>query len=557
VQADVNATGFREREITGKLTAIDSGKTASPEKVVAEQTLRIPADADRIAFRFQLRPEKNGVSFYRLRVKARGDAIEATAANNETIIAVDRGRGPHRVLYVGGRPNWEYKFLQRAVTSDDQTQLIGLIRIAKREPKFEFRGRSGESSNPLFRGFGNQSKEEVERYDQPVLVRLNTEDEFELRGGFPKTAEELFKYEALVIDDLEAEFFTVDQMSLVQRFVSERGGSLLMLGGAECFRDGNYQRTAIGDLLPIYLDQVPETQPVAPLHLALSREGWLQPWVRLRSTEPDEQARLAQLPPFDVLNRAATIKPAATVVATVTDGQHQYPALVTQRFGRGRAAALLIGDLWQSGLGDEARCNDLARAWRQTIRWLVADVAPPVEIRLEEKSGAQAMRVQVRARDPKFQPLDNATVTLKVQQVGNAGAEPIVLPAEASTDEAGVYEATYVPRETGGYRVEASVADQNGALAGTAEAGWSTDLAAAEFRSLTPNRALMEALAGKTGGQVLSPDQIETFVRELPMRRAPVTETWTRPLWHTPAMFLFALACFVAEWGLRRWKGLA
>ena len=34
----------------------------------------------------------------------------------------------------------------------------------------------GESSNPLFRGFGNQSKEEIERYDQPVMVRLGKQD---------------------------------------------------------------------------------------------------------------------------------------------------------------------------------------------------------------------------------------------------------------------------------------------------------------------------------------------------------------------------------------------
>jgi len=25
---------------------------------------------------------------------------------------------------------------------------------------------------------------------------------------------------------------------------------------------------------------------------------------------------------------------------------------------------------------------------------------------------------------------------------------------------------------------------------------------------------------------------------------------------HTSAMFVFALACFLGEWGLRRWKGL-
>ena len=60
-----------------------------------------------------------------------------------------------------------------------------MIRIARREPKFDFRGRPGESSNPLFRGFGNQSKEEIERYDQPVLVRLNTRDASHPMKGHP------------------------------------------------------------------------------------------------------------------------------------------------------------------------------------------------------------------------------------------------------------------------------------------------------------------------------------------------------------------------------------
>src|SRR6185436_2671702 len=129
--------------------------------------------------------------------------------------------------------------------ADDQVQLVGLFRIARREPKFEFRGRAGEANNPLFRGFTNTSPDEVERYDQPVLVRLNTKDEFELRGGFPKVPEDLYEYHAVIIDDLEAEFFTSDQKTLLQKFVSERGGGFLMLGGAESFAQGKYQRTPI------------------------------------------------------------------------------------------------------------------------------------------------------------------------------------------------------------------------------------------------------------------------------------------------------------------------
>ena len=120
-----------------------------------------------------------------------------------------------------------------------------------------------------------------------------------------------------------------------------------------------------------------------------------------------------------------------------------------------------------------------------------------------------------------------------------------------------MYEAAYVPRESGGFRVDATVTPDAGAPLGSAATGWTTDLAAEEFRSLAPNRALMERVAKQTGGEVLAPERLESFARGLPSKRAPVAENWTQPLWHTPAMLLLALGCFVGEWGLRRWKGLA
>jgi uncharacterized membrane protein len=390
-----------------------------------------------------------------------------------------------------------------------------------------------------------------------VLVRLGTEDENELRGGFPKTAEELFRYRAVIIDDLEAEFFSAAQMSLLQRFVSERGGGFLMLGGAESFADGNFSRTAIGDMLPVYLDGRPP-EPAGELRLALTREGWLQPWVRLRTNEQDERKRLAELPAFGVLNRSGSVKPAAMVVATVNDGKRDYPALVTQRFGRGRTAALLVGDLWHGGLGDEVRQKDLGRAWRQIVRWLVADVPSPVEVRAEPQGDAQTVRLEVRVRDAKFEPIENARVSVNLERVGATGADArITLPAEASTKEPGVYTTSYVPRESGGYHVTATVASESGGSAGNAETGWSTNLDGEEFKLLAPNRALMERLAEKTGGEVITPDRLDRLVRDMPGRKAPITETSTEPLWHTPAMFLFSLACFLGEWGIRRRFGLA
>jgi hypothetical protein len=349
-------------------------------------------------------------------------------------------------------------------------------------------------------------------------------------------------------------------MSLIQRFVSDRGGTLLMLGGAESFVEGKFQHTAVGDMLPIYLDRPAKAPPAgSQLSLALTREGWLQPWVRLRTTESEERRRLGELPPLDLLNRAGTAKPAASVLAAVSDGRQEYPALVTQQYGRGRTAALLVGDMWHLGMGDEQRVQDLAKGWRQIVRWLVADVPERVEIRTEPAADGQGMRIAIKARDAKFLPLDNARVSLKVTALRADGqvAPAIALEAAAVSTESGLYEATYIPRETGGYRVEASVTDTAGAVIGETEGGWATNLALAEYHSLAPDRAAMEAIAKQTGGKVVEASELPALVKELPMMRMPVVEHWSKPLWHTPFLFLFALACLVGEWGLRRSRGLA
>ena len=575
VQAQVAASGYGGRMIVAELRDQQG-------RAVGEQQQRARTDDEALTFRFQVRPEQRGVTFQRLRVSAEGEqdpfvrpelSREATQVNNTRWVAMSPGQETYRILYVGGRPNWEYKFLNRALAEDPQLHLVSLIRVARREPKFEFRGRPGEASNPLFRGFDRQT-EETERYDEPVLIRPNTHDAAELAGGFPKSAEEIFDFHAVVLDDLEADFFTADQQRLIQRFVSERGGGLLMLGGVDSFREGGYAHTPVGEMLPVYLDVPRTTALPKDLRFGLTREGWLSPWARLRTTETEERSRLEALPPFQVLSRVRETKPAASVIATVRDDAGQvYPTLVGQRFGHGQVAALLLGDFWRAGLRDEGKREDLGKAWRQLMRWLVVEVPNRIELRVQPvpEDPNQAVRLQVVARDRAFQPLDDATVMFNVRLVTNEVASTgspagdrlvtstngIRLNAEPALTGPGLYEATFVPREAGGYLVEAAVSDAQGGAAGHAQAGWTADPAAEEFRSLKPNRALLEQIARQTGGEVLAPDDLERWAATLPRRAAPVMESHSMPLWHQPAVFFFALACFAAEWGLRRWKGLA
>jgi hypothetical protein len=137
-----------------------------------------------------------------------------------------------------------------------------------------------------------------------------------------------------------------------------------------------------------------------------------------------------------------------------------------------------------------------------------------------------------------------------------AGTNDLQLAADASASEPGAYQRDYIQTDAGARIVEAVAAQADGKIIGRALAGWALDPAAAEFRSLKPNRAYLEALARRTGGEVLTLGTLRDFVRQLPQRHAPIMEPWSKPLWQEPAVYLFALGCFVAEWGIRRWKGL-
>lgn len=566
IQADVKTTGILAGNLVARL--VDSaGKT------VEEQTQPITVDRTGQAFRFQVRPAES-LSFYKVvaglegeidRIAKQSRGTEATFANNTRTIAVQREPGPYRVLYVSGRPNWEFKFLRRAITEDTDVNLVGLIRIAKREARFEFLGREGESSNPLFRGFRKDADAETESYDEPVIVALGVKDENELTGGkFPRTRKELFQYHAIILDDVEATFFTPDQQTLLERFVSERGGGLLMLGGPQSFHQGGWQTSPVKDVLPVYSDRVViEDGPSRPLaepdewRFQLSREGWLQPWVRLRSNEPEEQQRLDEMSAFQVISRVSGIKPAAQVLASVVDSYGTaHPALVAQTYGSGRGAALLIGDMWRWAMRREVnQPDDLAKAWRQMVRWLVADVPQRVQTRLEwtHAGDADAVVIRVQVRDEEYQPQENAAVHLKVQP---PAGEALTLTAEPSLKEVGVFEATYVPRGQGAYRVDADVQDADGKPLGTASAGWAFEPLTEEFRQIGINHELMEQLATASGGEVILPAGLPAFIESLPTRDVPIQQAVTTPLWHSPWMLTAILLCLAAEWGLRRWRGL-
>lgn len=565
IKVSVDAVGMQNQEVIVQLTDLTTGKA------VEEKKAQLDGKGQAQEVRFRFRPEKAGVRFYNVAVFTEDDreaveepsedsserSSEATLLNNQRIVTVHRATGPYRILYVAGRPNWEFKFLRRALQEDAEVQLVGLIRIANKEPKFSFRDRGVNTTNPLFAGLGDAEEEAAQQYDEPVILRLGIKEHEELSEGFPESADELFAYHGVILDDIESDFFTQDQMLLLRRFVGARGGGLLLLGGQEAFDGDSFGDTPLGELSPVYAPRSSTARQQGPFRLSLTREGLLQPWVRLRDTEVGERGRLEEMPPFKTLNTVGDVKPGASQLATVdTGGEQSAPAVVAQRFGKGRSAAIAIGDMWRWSMRrDDRERDDPAQAWRQLTHWLVNDVPRRAEVRIESSGDpSQPVEIVATARDSAYLPLDNASVELHIEPISG---EPFTLKAEMDELQAGVYKTSYWSREPGGYRVRAEVTSADGTHVGTAQSGWTAQSGAAEFQDLGLNRKLLTEIASQSGGEVVRQDQLEKFAADLPTRKVPVTETWVYPIWHRPWVMLLAMMCLCCEWGLRRWKGLA
>jgi hypothetical protein len=261
------------------------------------------------------------------------------------------------------------------------------------------------------------------------------------------------------------------------------------------------------------------------------------------------------MPAFRVINQIGRAKPGSRVVATANEDT---PALVVQSYGRGRSGVLTVGDVWRWGMGRSDLTADRNKFWRQTLRWLVADVPERLDLTVEQAADQpdQAVVLRVETRDKDFTPLDNVTVNLEVSQ---GQGDPVTLQAEPDLNERGVYRALFRPRVSGAYMARAMIS-QDDTLLGTVETGWTVDFEAREFQSVQVNRTLLEALAQKTGGQVVQARDLAQFVKTLPAKTVPITETLVRPLWDLPGvlplLFGGVLVCFVVEWTVRRWRGL-
>ena len=496
-----------------------------PDGIVGTQEVELPNQGDSTVAMAQFTATQEGPHLYSFRIAVQdGEMVSKNNQRDILIVVQDR---QDKVLYVEGEPTNRTGFLRNFAIDDDPNLLLGVfMRMA--ENKF---------------------------------WRAGFESAEELAAGFPTTREELFQYKALIVGSFEADFFTTDQRQMIHDFVSQRGGSFLMLGGRNAFGEGGWQNTPVAEILPVEL-LPPFANEADPFYIdvfvAPTLFGRTHPVTQMADSLELSLQHWQTLPPLGIVNRVGKVKPGAvSVLEGKTANDETHVVLAYQRFGRGKALVFTPVNQWYWQMAFEIPLEDLTHEtlWQQIFRWLVNEVPGQVTAStvVDRFAPGAPVTITVGVLDDNFIEINNAAVTATVT---SPSGQTRSLELDWTIDTDGEYTATFIPNEEGFHQMHVWAERSGEALgediAHVEIAELSTEAFAAERR--TP---LLERLAQETGGRLYSPENVASLPDDLRVSEGGTTVLEVKDLWDLPLIFVLLVALVGTEWSYRKFRGLA
>ncbi len=548
--------GPRDREIRGlvagdprldnakvdlHVTAISSGFGRSPFSLrllangqVLETRRIVPtADGSPIDELFSVSPDPVNPTVYTADVP--GDASESVVENNSRSVLLSPPARKRRMLALEGAPGFEHSFMTRAWAADSDLEVDSVTR----------KGRNGDGLDTFF-------------------VQAGAGRAAALTTGFPSRRELLYGYDALVVANLEADFFTRAQLAMMADFVSERGGGLLVLGGRS-FTQRGLSGTALEDVLPVEVNDrrgglvrtaftADEAARPEPNKVNLTTEGETHPIMRLGATPAETRKEWAALPALASSAPLGGPRPGATILAvTMSPGGGVHPVVAIQRYGQGRSMVFAGEAAWRWKMMVASTDRSYEFFWRQAARWLASAAPDPVAITVPDTpEPGETISVDVDARDASFAGVPDASVDATV---AGPGGDVAPIKMRHADPAGGRFTAAFRPDRAGLYRVRADARRGSTAL-GTAERWMYVGGADREFADPRLNEGFLRRVARDSGGRYVragDAKQVATWLQTAaPLDAAPES----RDLWHEPWSYALVLTLLSAEWILRRRWGL-
>lgn len=471
----------------------------------------------------RLPPQQRGMKFNELLLPltASADVVngEMQEANNTGELPVRVTLGTGKMLIIDGRPRWDSRYIASLLGRDKRWEIHEVLGPAP-------------GGRTLPRG----------------------------EGGLPRSREELFEYDVIVLGEVPVEWWRGDELAWLADFVDERGGGLIVIDGMrQALRD--YAGTPLDRVLPVMREDGP---PLRVASLDLTVPGAARDALRLEP-ESSRNAQLWQnLPAPRWIMPVSPLPGGEVLLEAATDDGTKLPAIVASRVGRGRVWYQAFDETWRWRKDAENRWQ--SRYWSGVANRIME---PPfavedkfVALGVEQAAVELGEKISVRARLK-----DEQGRLISGEAAGTIAASAVLLKNGARVGEArltpdasggGLFRADITaPRDAGAYEV-AVTADIYSEAQLSARAGVLVRRPAAsgELARLDADEPLMRQLADVSGGRFLreyEAGELPDLLSDLSRSRTVTSEY---DIWTSWPLFSLAVLLLGTEWLIRRRTGM-
>lgn len=532
LKATINISGFENRPLTVVLE--EKGK---------EPVSKTVQSIDRAAtVEFDLDAETVGRREYTLRTDVQEG--ETRDDNNEKSFAMNVVDDKVRVLLLEGEARWEFRFIDNALMRDERVEVKKVV------------------------------------FDQPYMGVL--QDTF-----FPRTLDlpeqpgdlansPFAEPDLVIIGDVSPAGLPDNGWKLLEKYVAESGGTLVMIAGKNHMPLG-HRSEIVARLLPMTNLQPTNITGAAStgsprergFHLHLTTEGVREPMLHFDADPAANQQIWQSLPGF-LWGLLGEAKPGATVLAYAAlpdqrptlEAERKNAVIAHQHYGFGQVLWIGVDSTWRwrHRAGDRYH----HRFWGQVGRWAADNrAAAGNEVvkfgpdRSDIEVGEDAV-IRARWTQQFLKRHPELKAKAQVSRIGDDADDRPFSTIELVPEENRPlqFEGRLVSLPSGQYRVRLVV---DGADVGDEEIEatlYVHEPLTLELSDLSANRDLLDELANVSRGRVFYPDEVHEIPKLFEDPKTASTTREEKRLWDKWYMLVLFFGLLTSEWVVRKLNGL-
>jgi hypothetical protein len=454
----VQGTGLSSTVIPASLVRYDA--TGNNMVVVDTQTVDVGRAGQVVPVKFEIDSKDEGSWLYKLslppqpgetdqllqnqpgakpastdeKVQASNDPTKPKT-DNEMLVKVDIVEQQTKVLLLAGGPTRDFIFLRNQLYRDKESIVHVLLQSAR-----------------------------------PGI----SQDAHEILTDFPSDPDELFEYDAIIAFDPDWEALDDEQVELLERFVAEKGGGLIVVAGPVFTPQWSSRRK--GDPR---IDTLRNLYPVAfyfqgSATLSLGRFGSDKPWPLTFTREGEEaeflwiddsaEASKRAWSQFDGVFGYYAVKdpkPGARVYARFSDPDtaldNELPIYFAGQFyGSGRVFFMASGEMWRVRSVDDTYFETF---YTRLIRWVsegrrLRDSSRGVLLTDKDRALiGDSIAVRAMLQDAQFKPLQADKVTAKIVPP-QGPAYALEMKKLKDAERPGTFSEQFIVAHEGDYQIE-------------------------------------------------------------------------------------------------------